>query len=326
MPDFALLWEYAFYLLVYFWVIGCAYSTFRLLWLAFIDRVTSPLGMLLGSLRRLLTDRSRIANGLNGLAAILVFMSGFAVLKSAIAVLEPFSWDQALAQFSAGLHFGVPPYQWLWWIVENPLAIHVLNFCYNFWFAVLVATVFSSVAAARDSLLRHQFLLSFMLVWLIGGFFIALAFSSAGPCYYARLGLGDFYQPLMDALESANRHYTIWALSTQERLWSGYKGSPEGSMGISAFPSIHVATSVLFSLYATRRSISLGVALWIFTATIMLGSVLLGWHYAVDGYAGALISIAIWKITGAALSRAPKTQSATASADLSELDAPSSIR
>ena len=31
---------------------------------------------------------------------------------------------------------------------------------------------------------------------------------------------------------------------------------------------------------------------------IMLGSVVLAWHYAVDGYAGALIAWAIWSLVG----------------------------
>ncbi|TPL88055.1 phosphoesterase PA-phosphatase [Mesorhizobium sp. B2-3-14] len=322
LPDFELLFEYTLYLMVYFWAAGCAYAAFRLFRLAFVDRATSPLRILLGQLRKLLTDRSRIANGVNGLAAILVFMSGFVVLKGAIAVLAPFSWDQTLAQFSTKLHFGRAPYQWLWWVVESPLAVYFLNLCYNLWFAVLVAMVFSSVAAARDSLLRHQFLLSFMLIWLIGGFFIALAFSSAGPCYYARLGFGDTYQPLMNALQSANRRYPIWALSMQEKLWSGYSGSPSGSMGISAFPSIHVATSVLFALYMTRLSTILGIVMWIFAGIIMLGSVLLGWHYGIDGYAGAAIAFAIWKATGATLSRTTSAWPAMGVDDLSGLDSP----
>jgi hypothetical protein len=303
LPDFALLYEYAFYLVVYFWILGCVYAVFRLLQLAFVHRARSPASHLLVSFRQLLADRNRIANGVNGLAAIVIFVSGFSVLKGAIAVLAPFSWDQAIAHFSTKLHFGRASYQWLWWIIESPLAIRLLNFCYNFWFAVLIVTVFSSVVATRDTLLRHQFLLSFMLLWLIGGFFVALIFSSAGPCYFARLGFGDLYQPLMDALQSANSQYPVWALSLQERLWNGYEGLSSGTMGISAFPSIHVASSVLFALYVTRLSPRLGVVLWIFAAIIMLGSVVLGWHYAPDGYAGILISVAIWKVTGVILSR-----------------------
>ena len=35
---------------------------------------------------------------------------------------------------------------------------------------------------------------------IVGGFLIAMAVSSAGPVYVARLGLGDAYVPLTDAL------------------------------------------------------------------------------------------------------------------------------
>jgi membrane-associated phospholipid phosphatase len=81
-------------------------------------------------------------------------------------------------------------------------------------------------------------------------------------------------------------------------LWNGYTGASSGSIGISAFPSLHVATAVLFALYASRRWGRIGLALWAFAATILVGSVVLGWHYAVDGYAGALLSVLIWKAAG----------------------------
>jgi membrane-associated phospholipid phosphatase len=86
-------------------------------------------------------------------------------------------------------------------------------------------------------------------------------------------------------------------------LWNGYSGATSGSIGISAFPSLHVATAVLFALYASRRSRIAGALLWAFAAVIMIGSVVLAWHYAVDGYAGAFISLATWKLTGLWLER-----------------------
>lgn len=136
-----------------------------------------------------------------------------------------------------------------------------------------------------------------------GGFFLAMGLSSAGPCFYERLGLGSDYHPLLQALAAADRIYPIWALSTQDILWSGYIGATPGSLGISAFPSMHVAMAVLFALYAARRSWLVGLLMWAFAAIIMVGSVVLGWHYAVDGYASVLISIAIWKACGHLLAR-----------------------
>ena len=81
----------------------------------------------------------------------------------------------------------------------------------------------------------------------------------------------------------------VGALEGQDLLWQGYTGGRPGSAGISAFPSMHVATATLFALAARRlhpRLFPLGLAYW---AVIMLGSVLLAWHYAVDGYVGILL-------------------------------------
>jgi membrane-associated phospholipid phosphatase len=36
----------------------------------------------------------------------------------------------------------------------------------------------------------------------------------------------------------------------------------------------------------------------VFAAIIAVGSVLLAWHYAVDGYAGAAIALACWWLAG----------------------------
>jgi membrane-associated phospholipid phosphatase len=41
-----------------------------------------------------------------------------------------------------------------------------------------------------------------------------------------------------------------------------------------------------------------GIMMTIFASLIMVGSVMLAWHYAVDGYAGILIAILCWKASG----------------------------
>jgi hypothetical protein len=43
---------------------------------------------------------------------------------------------------------------------------------------------------------------------------------------------------------------------------------------------------------------AVGLILALFAAIIQLGSVHLGWHYAVDGYLSALFTFLIWKWMG----------------------------
>lgn len=298
MLDFGAIKEFGGYLFIAFALVSCALAVIRFVWLAFVEKNPAPLGAFLRSFTRFFGDVQRIANGVNGMAAVVAFCTAFGVLKGAIAILSPFTWDRTLSHMDRLLAFGHYPYEWLWWLVDSHLAVTVFNFAYNFWFFLLLATVFAAVFARRDTALRHQFLAAFMLVWTLGGFFVAMGFSSAGPCYFERLGLGGDYKPLMDALAAVAHDYPVWALATQDMLWRGYIDPSSGSAGISAFPSMHVASAMLFALYWTRRSAVAGAVLWAFAGTIFIGSIVLGWHYAVDGIGSALIVFPLWKAAG----------------------------
>jgi membrane-associated phospholipid phosphatase len=270
----------------------------RLGWLAVVARSRRPTRDLARWLAGLLGADGLAANALHTLALFLVFGAGFAVLKGAVAVAAPFAWDVALAELDRVLHLGRYPHEYLWPLLDRPAVVFAVNFAYNLWFLVLVASFLAAAAATRRPALRHQYLMSFMLVWFVGGFLIAMAFSSAGPCFYAQIGLGELYAPLMDRLHAADARHEIWAVDTQEALWAGFTGERPGSAGISAFPSMHVATATLFVLAARRLKRWVYAAAAAFWLLIMLGSVLLAWHYAVDGYAGALIAAVAWRLCG----------------------------
>jgi hypothetical protein len=297
MPDVGVVRKFLGYLFAAFALFACGLGVFRFLWLMLVERHPAPLGAFFGIFPRFFGDIDRFANGINGVVVIIVFSGAFGVLKGAISILSPFHWDPALSHYDRLLAFGREPFERLWWLVDNHLAVATFNFAYNLWFFLVLGTIFTAAFAREDSALRHRFFGALMLIYTVGGFLIATAFSSAGPCYYARLGFGDTYQPLMDALHAAARDVPVWALATQEELWRGYLDPSSGSAGITAFPSLHVATSMLLALYWQRRSAVAGRLLWGFAGTIYIGSIVLGWHYAVDGIAAALITIPCWKIS-----------------------------
>jgi len=68
--------------------------------------------------------------------------------------------------------------------------------------------------------------------------------------------------------------------------------------GISAMPSMHVGSSIILMLAAYRMNRWFGRAMAVFAATILVGSVHLGWHYAVDGIFAAIIAAGLWKVGG----------------------------
>lgn len=269
----------------------------RLLWLARVARSPRPSRDLLRWVAGGFRAGGPLPTVLNTLAIFLVFALGQSVLKGAIAVVSPFSWDLALAELDRTLHFGRLPHDWLAPVLAWPMALSSINIAYHVWFFLQIGSVLAIAFAARD--LRRQYLASYMITWLVGGFLVAMSVSSAGPVYVARLGLGDAYLPLTDAMAAAALHYPMWALDVQESLWAGFTGERYGSAGISAFPSMHVATATLFVLAARRVGRGLFIASLAFWAVTMLGSVVLAWHYAVDGYAGAIIALLVWRVCGA---------------------------
>ncbi len=245
----------------------------------------------------------RIAAALPVFVLMPVFFSAFTSMKAMIPVIQPFSWDPAFARWDAWLHGGSQPWELLQPLLGLPLVSSAVNAVYNLWFFVMFGLLLWQAVSLRDRRLRLQFLVSFVLVWAILGSLAATLLSSAGPVYFGRVtGLEDSFAPLMAYLRGAGAIYPIWALEVQEMLWADYRlaGAGPGS-GISAMPSLHVASAVLFALLGWRSSRALGLALTAFAAMILIGSVHLGWHYAIDGYAAIPAAWLIWAAVGRVL-------------------------
>jgi hypothetical protein len=75
-------------------------------------------------------------------------------------------------------------------------------------------------------------------------------------------------------------------------LWNHYSGRTLGlGAGISAMPSLHIATAVwmVVSLKAIGSRLTVPVA--ILGVYLYVGSVALGWHYVLDGFVGGIGAI-----------------------------------
>lgn len=284
-----------------------------------VDRPQRPLNQLWRETRTSLATPERLAHATPIVVAMLVFGGTFTVVKASIPFLAPFAWDQAFEQMDRWLHGGVAPWELLQPLLGIPIVTHAISWAYNFWFLFLSVIWVWQAFRQGDDRLRLQFFLSLTLAWILLGNIAAIWLSSAGPCYYGRIvGLPDPYAPLMSYLRDADRIHAIWALGAQEMLWDNYmlRNVMLGA-GISAMPSMHIAIATLFALVCWRVRRWLGVVMTIYAVVIMIGSVHLGWHYAVDGYLGAAGMLAIWWIVGRFLKRSDdrraKSEIATAS-------------
>ena len=255
------------------------------------------------------------------LAAVVPFQTTFSSVKRTIDDVRGFPWDPALAQLDRLVHFGRHPWQWLQWIVEDRALLFLIDRLYLWWFPAVSLFLFW-LAWTPHRRLRQRALISTVLIWAVGGNLLALMLASAGPCYYRHADPArvDPYERLLATLDlHARSGEYVQARVVQRMLWHTATEDPIAPLrGVSAMPSMHVAMAVLMALTGWTRSRIAGVLLWGFAAVTMVGSVVLGWHYALDGYVGAVLAWTVWRCTPAlqeAVSPEPAERSTPGAAD-----------
>lgn len=230
---------------------------------------------------------------------LIFFLSSFTSMKQIIPGFHAFTWDETFARLDRILHFGVDPWRILQPVLGYPVITWLINIIYNLWLLALFIALYWQMFSLRDQKIRMQFFYTFVLAWAINGTFLAILFSSVGPCFLERLTGSDYYQPLMDYLHHANQSLELFAITTQDSVWESVKNhqSMIGG-GISAMPSIHVTTALLFLLTARKLRLGIWPLFAVFFAVILVGSVHLAWHYASDGYLAIITTVIIWSFAG----------------------------
>ncbi len=287
-----------------------AFACFGLAVLAFIGLRRFPSLSLASALRCELERKglkpAALVLSLPTVLAFPLFLSLFSSFKALIPILQPFSWDAGLAELDRALHGGTDPWRYFEPLLAHPLLIRALDFVYHpLWsLGLFVLWIWQALDRRRPEL-RLQLLLAIPMGWIVLGSIGGVVFSSAGPCYFAELGGDpDRFGPLLTRLAEIDTDWPLVSHMAQNALWDLYRSGAIGfGSGISAMPSVHVATAFMAVLLARRYGpVPLALSLAIFII-IAVSSVLLGWHYAVDAYAGVLLVTPIWLVCGAVARR-----------------------
>ncbi len=225
--------------------------------------------------------------------ALTLFIGVFSSVKQMLPDIVPFFADPMLADLDAMLHAGDP------WRLTNAIvplwAVPQLETLYlGVWGAVKTGAVLAVLFSPNLRHLRAQFIWSDLLIWTGLGNIIAAGFMSGGPVFYERItGDAARYSHLSHFLATHTQQKWV-----QDLVWLSSSGQGAIGSGVSAFPSLHVAGATLCALlawHAGRYVRWMGIAL---VGVILIGSVHLGWHYAVDGYFSVAATVLIWKIVG----------------------------
>jgi hypothetical protein len=236
-----------------------------------------------------------------------LLMASFNAFKQRVLPQAGFGMDVPLAEIDRALFLGVDPWKLTHGLFDSPWASWAIDLSYHAWFAPMALGVMACafLPAGADAL-RYRYLTSYVLLWLIGGSLLALAMPAAGPCFQpGGLGGAAGFEPLMDRLGAQHDWLVgqgmsgLSALQYQDTLFTLFGGRELAiGAGISAMPSMHNGLAVLFAIAAFRVNRIAGMVLAAYALLIWIGSVHLGWHYAVDGPVAALVAVVAWRLSG----------------------------
>ncbi|AQR75351.1 phosphatase PAP2 family protein [Sphingomonas sp. LM7] len=265
------------------------------------------------------------------LAALLVGLTipVFGMFKQLILPARGFPLDPVLRAIDQTLFLGADPWRVSHALMPSVGVTQFLDKLYTLWMPMMFVFPMLAIVAGRTEPDRVRLVGCWLAAWILIGGVGAWLLGSAGPCYYNALVAPDAGFALFDAqlqhqAQAAREGgWPIAAIEFQSMLLDAYRNggyAPAG--GISAAPSMHVAMAALFAIGGFRINRWLGGGLTLFAALIWVGSVHLGWHYAVDGLISIVAMLAIWfasdVVVGALL--APRVVQSAGAGELEDIE------
>jgi hypothetical protein len=208
-------------------------------------------------------------------------------IKLATPMLHPRLFDQQLWNLDRILCFGFSPNIFFLTLFSKPEALQAIDWIYAIGFLASVNVIGTYFASVPEKHVRIAFMNSNALLWLVGAW-LYVAVPSLGPAYR----FPEVWLPMARLLQRT-QHFQRLLMSNYRALLSAPQRTPQAInilFGVAAFPSLHVAFQVLAFLWMRRLTKWGGIVFGSFAIFIFIGSIVTGWHYLIDGIAGAALA------------------------------------
>lgn len=237
------------------------------------------------------------------ICCVCVFMviTVFGAVKSLIGShLTPHGHDYLFIAVERFLHGGRLPHEYFDFVYDNPQWLHRIDFLYWIWFMLMYIFLAWVVFQPQGTPGRMQYIVSFALCWTVVGSILAAAGASAGPIFWSYyLPPPNPYHDLLTTIDAINAQEPLFRTQFRDMMLSmKFNDKMVDMNGPAALPSVHVAMATLFTLHSFKYWPWLGWIMLAYLIIIQLGSFLLSWHYAIDGYVGAAAMVLIWWSAG----------------------------
>ena len=202
--------------------------------------------------------------------------------------MNPRTWDAFLWEADRVVHLGLSPTVLLTNAFTSGAFLRFLDVVYSNLYFVLIAGSVPALLVLPELNRRMAFLAAYTFVWIAGSV-VYLAFPSWGPVF------------VVSSLFAETLRNMPATVHVQEVLFGEISSLVQHPLApriirfgsVAAFPSLHLAvvtTLAVGSRWVSRRWF---LANLVVVVLMLVGSVVTGYHYLVDGWAGIVLGLAV---------------------------------
>lgn len=211
------------------------------------------------------------------------------LLKSFIYLINPRTWDLQLSALDRILFLGADPGRFFTALFGAPFLLHFFDLVYSPGYLFLVVGYTIVLLALLPPKEKLTFAAAYEFLWIAGAALYILV-PAWGPVYV-------FTEKFRRTL--AHMPLTVMVQGELFRELSSLVSHPLAPRTVhlgcvASFPSLHVGEVTLLTLASRRISRSWFRVNVVILILIVIGSVLTGYHYLVDGEMGFLLAAAFW--------------------------------
>jgi hypothetical protein len=212
-------------------------------------------------------------------------------IKLTVPLFHPRLFDQELWDLDRHLFFGLSPNIFFLDLFSNRAILRAIDWSYASIFFCSMVIAFAFFLSAPGRRLRVAFVTGNCVMWIAGAW-LYMAVPSLGPAY----GFPDVWFAHSETLRKTQYFQAVLLKNYENVLKIRTTGASVSVLyGIGAFPSLHVAFQVYVLLWMRKLWTYGEIVFGLFALFIFIGSIVTGWHYMIDGWAGiALAVVSYW--------------------------------
>lgn len=233
--------------------------------------------------------RSRLLWTARSALLLILVMPVHFLLKSFIHLINRRVWDLQLLEIDRWFLFGRSPSIFFVELFNHALLLSVLDWIYSFLYYFVLFISVGVLLVVPHMRVRLTFVAAYSSMW-ITGMVLYLALPSWGPVFV-----------WSEIFETCLVHMPR-TVSVQSVLFEEISSLVRDPLAprvvrfgcVAAFPSLHVAVVTLFTLASRHVSRRWFYGNALLTMLMLLGSVITGYHYLIDGLAGIVLTVILW--------------------------------